>query len=144
MKLKCNHDRRVMVLHSGNTIHRNDGSQCLGTMSIGYGVVTKLFAPTNHRFVTLGVDRSPGESFLRRSSKSPSRPRILIEWLEIHSRAMSDVVSMSQSPTYAYLSGKGKVRILEYVGNDTFRVLTNRDETIRVNRARLTFIKEKR
>ena len=49
---------------------------------------------------------------------------------------------MSNLPTYAYLSGKGKVRILEYVGKDTFRVLTTRDETIRVNRARLTFVKE--
>lgn len=49
---------------------------------------------------------------------------------------------MSQLPTYAYLPGKGKVRILEFVGNDTFRVITNRDETMRVNRARLTFIKE--
>lgn len=49
---------------------------------------------------------------------------------------------MTGLPTYAYLSGKGKVRILEYVGNDTFRVLTSKDETVRVNRARLIFIKE--
>lgn len=49
---------------------------------------------------------------------------------------------MTDLPTYAYLSGKGKVRVLEYVGKDTFRVLTSRDEIVRVNRARLTFIKE--
>lgn len=49
---------------------------------------------------------------------------------------------MADLPTYAYLPGKGKVRILEYVGNDTFRVLTGRDEVVRVNRARLTFVKE--
>lgn len=30
MKLKCNHDRRVHVLPSGNTVHRSDGSVCLG------------------------------------------------------------------------------------------------------------------
>ena len=51
---------------------------------------------------------------------------------------------MNTLPTYAYLSGKGKVRILEYVGKDTFRVLTNRDETVRVHRARLIFFKEVR
>lgn len=51
---------------------------------------------------------------------------------------------MINLPTHAYLSGKGNVRILEYVGKDTFRVLTSRDETIRVNRARLIFVKEKR
>ena len=33
-------------------------------------------------------------------------------------------------PVYAYLPGKGKVRVLEYVGKDTFRVLTNRDEIV--------------
>lgn len=44
-------------------------------------------------------------------------------------------------PTYAILLGKGKVRILEYVGKDTFRVLTSRDETVRVHRDRLTFLK---
>lgn len=48
---------------------------------------------------------------------------------------------MGDLPIYAYLSGKGKVRVLEYLGKDTFRVLTKRDETVRVNRARLRFIK---
>jgi len=48
MKLKCNHDRRVHVLPSGNTVHRNDGSVCLGDgnpfkpyLSIGGKKVTK-------------------------------------------------------------------------------------------------------
>lgn len=50
---------------------------------------------------------------------------------------------MTNMPTYAYLRGKGRVRILEYVGNDIFRVLTRRDETIRVNRSRLIFAKER-
>lgn len=51
MKLKCNHDRRVMVLASGSTIHRNDGSQCHGDgqipvrppLTIGGKKVTKVF-----------------------------------------------------------------------------------------------------
>lgn len=34
MKLKCNHDRRVMVLESGKTIHRNDGSRCFGNSNM--------------------------------------------------------------------------------------------------------------
>lgn len=51
---------------------------------------------------------------------------------------------MSDMPTYAYLRGKGRVRILEYVGNDTFRVLTSRDEIVRVQRSRLVFAKERR
>lgn len=33
MKLKCEaHDKRAMVLDSGKTIHRQDGSKCNGTM----------------------------------------------------------------------------------------------------------------
>jgi hypothetical protein len=47
-------------------------------------------------------------------------------------------------PVYAYLIGKGRVRILEYVGNDTFRVLTIHDETVRVQRNRLVFTKQPR
>lgn len=46
-------------------------------------------------------------------------------------------------PTHAYLIGKGRVRILEYVGNDTFRVLTIHDETVRVQRNRLIFRRDK-
>lgn len=42
MKLKCNHDRRAMVLPSGNTIHRSDGSQCAGSLKMGDSKVTKL------------------------------------------------------------------------------------------------------
>lgn len=51
---------------------------------------------------------------------------------------------MTSFPPYAYLLGKGRVRILEYVGSDTFRVLTIRDETVRVQRSRLIFAREKR
>ena len=51
---------------------------------------------------------------------------------------------MTGLPTYAFLIGKGRVRILEYVGNDTFRVLTIHDETVRVQRSRLIFAKEKK
>lgn len=43
MKLKCNHLRRAMVLPSGNTIHRSDGSPCIGALTIGGGKVTKMF-----------------------------------------------------------------------------------------------------
>lgn len=53
MKLKCSHKRRVMVLPSGNTIHRNDGSQCLGTLSIGGEDVHKMHAPDTRLFVAL-------------------------------------------------------------------------------------------
>jgi hypothetical protein len=55
-----------MVLPSGNTIHRNDGSICHGDgqipvkppLTIGGEVVTKLYAPDDHRFVTLGTEKS--------------------------------------------------------------------------------------
>lgn len=46
MKLKCNHERRVMVLPSGHTIHRNDGSRCFGDgskITMGGKRVTKMF-----------------------------------------------------------------------------------------------------
>jgi hypothetical protein len=45
-------------------------------------------------------------------------------------------------PVHAYLPGKGRVRVLEYVGRNTFRVLTKRDEVVWVQRARLIFTKE--
>lgn len=57
MKLKCNHQRRIMVLPSGNTIHRSDGTDCRGTMSIGGNVVTKMHSVPDHHFVTLGMTR---------------------------------------------------------------------------------------
>lgn len=43
MKLKCSHARRAMVLPSGDTIHRSDGSQCTGALTMGGGKVTKMF-----------------------------------------------------------------------------------------------------
>lgn len=51
---------------------------------------------------------------------------------------------MATLPTHAFLFGKGRVRILEYVGDDTFRVLTNRDEVVRVQRSRLVFARQPR
>ena len=57
MKLKCVHIRRVMVLPSGNTIHRSDGTKCYGPMTIGGRKVTKLYTPDDHRFVDLGSER---------------------------------------------------------------------------------------
>ena len=65
MKLKCNHVRRVMVLPSGNTVHRSDGSQCLGSLTIGGDQVTKLFSVPEGLFVDLGVERSPGAVLLQ-------------------------------------------------------------------------------
>ena len=50
---------------------------------------------------------------------------------------------MTNLPTYAYLKGKGKVRVLSY-DNDRFTVLTTRDERVFVHRDRLKFIKEKK
>lgn len=46
----------------------------------------------------------------------------------------------SPVPKYAFLSGKGKVRVLSY-DDGYFRVLTNRDEIILVKRERLVFVK---
>lgn len=50
MKLKCNHDRRVHVLPSGNTVHRSDGTKCFGDgspfkppLTMGDIIVTKHF-----------------------------------------------------------------------------------------------------
>lgn len=48
MKLKCNHDRRAMVLPSGHTIHRSDGGRCFGggsrpSLTIGGKTVVKMF-----------------------------------------------------------------------------------------------------
>lgn len=78
MKLKCNHDRRVMVLPSGNTRHRNDGSIChsdgqipvRAPLTIGGNKVTKMF--TKHDGVSgpagtcvLGVERDPGKVLLQ-------------------------------------------------------------------------------
>lgn len=57
MKLKCNHGRRVMVLPSSHTVHRSDGSQCLGILTIGGDKVTKLFSIPEGIFVTLGSER---------------------------------------------------------------------------------------
>lgn len=62
MKLKCNHDRRVMVLDTGKTIHRSDGGWCDGAgqipvkppLTIGGKKVTKLHSPETGKFVTLG------------------------------------------------------------------------------------------
>lgn len=42
-------------------------------------------------------------------------------------------------PRMAVLKGRGKVRVLSYEGNGIFRVLSTRDETIRVPRERLVF-----
>lgn len=62
MKLRCNHDRRALVLPSGNTVHRSDGSQCLGKLSIGGNKVTKLYSQPEGKFVDLGISRpKPGE-----------------------------------------------------------------------------------
>lgn len=60
MKLKCSHIRRAMVLPSGHTIHRSDGSQCLGVLTIGDNWVTKMYAPDTGLFVTLGSEPLPG------------------------------------------------------------------------------------
>jgi hypothetical protein len=74
VKLKCNHARRAMVLPSGNTIHRDDGSRCYGDgtmpvkspLTIGGLKVTKLYAPDDGRFVTLGSERETPETRLLR------------------------------------------------------------------------------
>lgn len=58
MKLKCNHDRHALVLPSGNAVHRSDGSQCLGSLTIGGNEVTKLYSQLGHKFVDLGITRS--------------------------------------------------------------------------------------
>lgn len=40
MKLKCEeHDRRVMVLDSGSTVHRNDGSKCDSDLRMGDSIL---------------------------------------------------------------------------------------------------------
>lgn len=66
MKLKCNDNRRVMVLSSGRIIHRNDGSLCKRDISIGGNKVDKLYAPETGDFVTLGISRpEPGERLLK-------------------------------------------------------------------------------
>lgn len=64
MKLKCNHDRRVVVLPTGNTVHRSDGSWCNGAgqipgapLTIGGNKVTKLFSFPENKFVDLGIER---------------------------------------------------------------------------------------
>jgi hypothetical protein len=48
---------------------------------------------------------------------------------------------MNKLPMYAYLKGKGKVRIIAYLEDGYFRVLTSRDEKVFVHRDRLTFTK---
>jgi hypothetical protein len=58
MKLKCSHGKRALVLPSGNTVHRVDGSRCFGILSIGGDKVTKLYAPDTRNFVTLGSERN--------------------------------------------------------------------------------------
>lgn len=55
MKLKCKDERRVMVLSSGNTIHRSDGSKCEAALAIGGRKVTKLYSPEKGDFVDIGV-----------------------------------------------------------------------------------------
>ena len=55
MKLKCKHERRVMVLSTGKTIHRSDGSQCETALSIGGRKVTKLYSNTDGAYVDIGV-----------------------------------------------------------------------------------------
>lgn len=65
MKLKCNHERRVMVLPSGNTVHRSDGTGCSGKLTIGGKAVTKMVSPDTKKFVTLGVGpNTPEENLL--------------------------------------------------------------------------------
>lgn len=68
MKLKCSCDRRVVVLPSGNTVHRSDGSRCSGRLTIGGNKVTKL--STDGTFVTLkrrvrARRSAPGEKLLK-------------------------------------------------------------------------------
>ena len=61
MKLKCNHGRRVMVLPSSHTVHRIDGTPCFGgILTFGDNWVTKLYAPDDGHFVTLGSEPLPG------------------------------------------------------------------------------------
>lgn len=63
MKLKCNHDRRVMVLQSGSTIHRSDGSHCLGNvenpfrlpLTMGGRKVTKMFTKNDTHNIPMGT-----------------------------------------------------------------------------------------
>ena len=43
MKLKCKHVRRVMVLPSGTTVHREDGSKCFTPLVMGDQTVVKQF-----------------------------------------------------------------------------------------------------
>lgn len=66
MKLKCNHDRRVMVLISGRTIHRNDGSGCRGTLSMGNKRVSKMLTINEIAGMPIGsyvlaIDKDPAE-----------------------------------------------------------------------------------
>lgn len=66
MKLKCNHNRRVMVLPSGNTIHRSDGIRCYGdgdmpvkpSLTLGGNIVKKVYSQPGYRFVTLESERN--------------------------------------------------------------------------------------
>lgn len=46
-------------------------------------------------------------------------------------------------PTYCRVKGRrGRCRVLEYLGNDRFRVLLPDDSTLRVHRNLITFLKE--
>lgn len=53
MKLRCTHDRRVVILDSGQAFHRNgDGTLCDGVVSIGGEPVWSgphIRLRTNHR-----------------------------------------------------------------------------------------------
>lgn len=44
-------------------------------------------------------------------------------------------------PAQAYLKNHGRVRVLHYVANGTFCVLTRRDERRFVHRSELVFVK---
>ena len=48
---------------------------------------------------------------------------------------------MGTTPTWAYLKGVGRVRVLYYMGEGFWSVLDRKDERRIVHRDRLTFLK---
>jgi hypothetical protein len=49
--------------------------------------------------------------------------------------------SDTKIPQWGYVKGLGRCRVLCYLGNDRFELLTRRDERYRVHRDRISFRK---
>lgn len=49
----------------------------------------------------------------------------------------------SRLPRWAYVPGKGKCRVLAYMGNGQWDLLTSRDERLYRNQSTFSFTKEK-